>query len=133
MMDVKFIFVYGTLRKTSQTPMAKQLAQYSQYMGIATMQGKLYEVAGYLGVIESEHAADKVFGELHQLLDSDSILSLLDDYEECSALFPEPHEYQRKALPITLITGGTVLAWVYVYNWEVIDKQAAVKLIHVSR
>jgi len=119
--DVKFIFVYGTLRCSSATPMAKVLARYSRYIGVATMQGVLYEVGGYLGVVESTDVNDndKVSGELHQILDSDSLLPLLDDYEECSTDFPEPHEYLRKALPIRLTTGETVLAWVYVYNWSV--------------
>jgi gamma-glutamylcyclotransferase (GGCT)/AIG2-like uncharacterized protein YtfP len=121
--DVKFIFVYGTLRRSSATPMAKVLARYSRYISAATMQGVLYEVGGYLGVVESTDVNDEVSGELHQILDSDSLLPLLDDYEECSTDFPEPHEYLRKALPIRLITGESVLAWVYVYNWQVSVQQ----------
>lgn len=32
---------------------------------------------------------------------------------------PHPHEYSRKQLSIELIGGGSVVAWVYLYNHDV--------------
>lgn len=117
---VEFIFVYGTLRRTARTRMAQVLSYHSEYVGEAFMQGCLYEVQGYPGVVESSDVADKVYGELHKITNNNTLLTLLDIYEECTDDFPEPHEYVRKVLPVTLIsTGETVMAWVYVYNWDI--------------
>jgi gamma-glutamylcyclotransferase (GGCT)/AIG2-like uncharacterized protein YtfP len=122
-MNAEFIFVYGTLRKASATPMSRVLARYSEYINVASIQAVLYQVDDYPCVIESTNPDDKVSGELHKILDSDSLLPLLDDYEECSAQFPEPHEYIRKILTITLPNHSQVYAWAYVYNRDVSQLQ----------
>jgi len=83
------------------------------------MRGKLYEVSGYPGAIESGDVNDKVSGELYKMLDRKRLLARLDDYEECSDRFQTPHEYSRKPLLIELTGGGSVLAWVYLYNHDV--------------
>jgi gamma-glutamylcyclotransferase (GGCT)/AIG2-like uncharacterized protein YtfP len=119
MMNDSFMFVYGTLRRSSGTHMSQMLARYSDYVGEAIMQGVLYEVDGYPGVIESNKPEDSVCGELFKILDENILLPLLDDYEECSEKFPRPHEYVRKVLPVTLEDGASVMAWVYIYNHDV--------------
>lgn len=121
--DNLFIFVYGTLRKNSGTPMSHILARYSEYIGEATMQGVLYEVEYYPGVVESTQPEDIVCGELYKICDEAILLPLLDDYEECSQQFLPPHEYVRKALPVTLTSSDSVLAWVYIYNRDVTGLQ----------
>ena len=118
-----FIFVYGTLRKNSGTRMSHILARYSAYIGEATMQGVLYEVEDYPGVIESTNPEELVCGELYKIFDEAILLPLLDDYEACSQQFLPPHEYIRKALPVTLADGDTVLTWVYIYNRDVTGLQ----------
>lgn len=118
-----FLFVYGTLRKISGTPMSQLLAHYSEFVSEATMQGVLYEIADYSGVIESTNSQDSVCGELYKILDEQTLLPLLDEYEECTEQFPHPHEYVRKTLPIILETGDKVMAWVYVYNRDVTGLQ----------
>lgn len=115
----EFIFVYGTLRKQIVSNMHHVLASYCEYCSDGAMHGKLYEVCGYPGAIESSDANDKVFGELYKMLDRKRVLDRLDDYEECSDRFPMPHEYIRKRLSIELYGGGSVVAWVYLYNQDV--------------
>ncbi len=122
-MASEFIFVYGTLRKQIASNMHHLLASHCEYFSDGAMQGKLYEVCGYPGAIESSDANDKVFGELYKMLDRKRVLALLDDYEECSDRFPMPHEYSRKQLSIELIGGGSVVAWVYLYNHDVSSLQ----------
>jgi gamma-glutamylcyclotransferase (GGCT)/AIG2-like uncharacterized protein YtfP len=53
------------------------------------------------------------------MLDRKRVLVLLDEYEECSDNFSMPHEYSRKPISIELIGGGSVVAWVYLYNHDV--------------
>lgn len=118
-----FLFVYGTLRKNAGTRMSQILARYSEYVGEATMQGVLYEIEDYPGVVESTKPEDIVCGELHKIVDDNVLLPLLDDYEACSEQFLQPHEYVRKILPVTLTSGDRVMTWVYVYNRDVTGLQ----------
>ncbi|MEY3760929.1 MAG: hypothetical protein RIR39_2420 [Pseudomonadota bacterium] len=83
------------------------------------MPGKLYEVRGYPGAIESSDANHKVFGELYKILDQQPLLECLDGYEECSDRFPMPQEYSRKQCSIELVSGDSIVAWVYLYNHDV--------------
>ena len=115
----EFIFFYGTLRKQIASSMHHFIADYCRYYSDGAMQGKLYEVCGYPGAIESSDAKDKVFGELYKMLDRKRLLALLDEYEECNDRFSIPQEYSRKQLSIELSSGGSVVAWVYVYNQDI--------------
>jgi gamma-glutamylcyclotransferase (GGCT)/AIG2-like uncharacterized protein YtfP len=40
-------------------------------------------------------------------------------YEACGEGFPEPTEYVRRMLEVTLEDGTKSEAWTYVYNWPV--------------
>lgn len=95
------------------------IAGHSEYFSNGTLCGKLYEVCGYPGAIKSSDSSDKVFGELYTMLDRKMVLGRLDEYEECSECFLKPHEYSRKQLSIELSGGGSVVAWVYLYNHDV--------------
>ena len=118
-MAAEFIFVYGTLRKQMASDMYHVLATYCDYFSDGVMRGKLYEVCGYPGAIESGDANDKVSGELYKMHDPKLVLAQLDEYEECSDRFPIPQEYSRKRLSIELGCGDSVVAWVYLYNHDV--------------
>ncbi len=122
----EFVFVYGTLRKGQTTAMSYVLARHCEFVADGFMQGRLYEVAGYPGVVESCDSTEKVFGELYRLVDRDLVLRQLDEYEECTEHFPEPHEYVRKKLLISRGDGGTEPAWVYVYN------RGTANLLHIK-
>ncbi|HEY0924012.1 gamma-glutamylcyclotransferase family protein [Rheinheimera pacifica] len=111
-----YLFVYGTLRQNANHPMHQLLAQYGRFVAMARYQARLYQVAYYPGAVPSNNAADQVVGELYQLLQPDLLLPALDNYEECSPQFAQPHEYRREQQNITLDNGDTVIAWVYVYN-----------------
>ncbi|MDD1606234.1 MAG: gamma-glutamylcyclotransferase [Methylococcaceae bacterium] len=118
-MTIEFIFVYGTLRKEIAANMNDILSCYSNYFSDGYLQGKLYEVNGYPAVIESNNPQDKVYGEIYKILNSRLLLPELDAYEECTQLFPHPHEYSRKKLAITLFDGHHISAWVYIFNRNV--------------
>ncbi len=118
-MTNEFIFVYGSLRKEAASSMYYILARHCQFFAEGYLQGKLYEVDGYPGAIESLGQNDKVFGELYRINSRELVFSALDDYEECAAHYPEPHEYERKQVPISLFEGGSITAWVYLFNYNV--------------
>jgi len=119
-MAIEFIFVYGTLRKKTATNMSHILTRYCEYCSDGYIHGKLYNVNQYPATIESNNSKDKVYGEIYQIVDGDLILHQLDAYEECTDKFPEPHEYTRKKIPVTLSNDANIItAWVYIFNHDI--------------
>jgi len=110
-----YLFVYGTLRLQSGHTMHAILADNACYCGPARIQGKLFMVSDYPGLILSSDSRDSVTGEIYQLT-GESILSVIDDYEECADQFPLPHEYRRQLCQVQSERSGLIEAWVYLYN-----------------
>lgn len=115
-MSEQFLFVYGTLRRDTNGQMYHLLARYTDFVGEATFQGKLYMVDYYPGIVPSEDIDDLVLGEVYRLRSPNYVLSRLDQYEECGRAFLEPTEYIRRTERVRLHDGRTIAAWVYVYN-----------------
>jgi gamma-glutamylcyclotransferase (GGCT)/AIG2-like uncharacterized protein YtfP len=113
------LFVYGTLMRGFDHPMATLLSRSADYLGTATCRGRLYLIKHYPGLLLSENPSDIVFGELYRLRDRDALLGEFDMYEACGEGFPEPTEYLRKILQVTADDGTVGEAWTYVYNWPV--------------
>ena len=113
------LFVYGTLMRGFDHPMAKLLSGSADFVGEAQCRGRLYRVKHYPGLVLSEDPADIVFGEVYHLRARDALLGEFDMYEACGEGFAEPTEYIRKRLMVTLGDGSAREAWTYVYNWPV--------------
>ncbi|WP_213773277.1 gamma-glutamylcyclotransferase family protein [Bradyrhizobium sp. dw_78] len=118
------LFVYGTLMRGFDHPMAQLLSRSADFLGEARCRGRLYLVKHYPGLVLSDDSADAVFGELYRLRQPRELLREFDMYEACGEGFPEPTEYLRQMLPVTLGDGAAgepqvLEAWTYVYNWPV--------------
>ena len=118
-MASEFIFVYGTLRKALVSSMAHVLTRHCEYVSLGEIQGRLYDLGQYPGAIESLNLGERVKGEIYRITHPELALPVLDDYEECSDDYPQPHEYLRRKITVRLPTGEGVLAWVYLYNHDV--------------
>ena len=112
------LFVYGTLMRGFDHPMAQLLSRSADLIGEARCQGRLYLVTHYPALVLSGDPADVVFGELYRLRAPGELLREFDMYEACGEGFAEPTEYVRQLLSVTL-EGGATEAWTYVYNWPV--------------
>ena len=113
----EYLFVYGTLRRyLIQDP---RLQHHAEFIAEASMRGLLYLLDGYPGAVDSNDFADNVLGEVYRLRRSQALFNVLDDYEECSAKFAQPHEYRREQRLVKLADGRECQAWVYLYNWDV--------------
>ena len=123
------LFVYGTLMRGYVHPMAKLLSANADFLGEASCRGRLYMVKHYPGLVLSEDANEIVHGELYRLRVPDQLLREFDMYEACGEGFPEPTQYVRKMLSVTLPDGSPSEAWTYLYNWPV----AQLKLIESGR
>ncbi|MFZ2726692.1 MAG: gamma-glutamylcyclotransferase family protein [Methylococcaceae bacterium] len=111
-----YLFVYGTLRQAIKHPLHQLIMTYADYIANAYLQGQLYEVTTYPAAIISNNNKDKVVGELYKLNNAPLLLAVLDDYEECSPRFAQPHEYLRIQHKVSLENGMTQLAWMYCYQ-----------------
>jgi gamma-glutamylcyclotransferase (GGCT)/AIG2-like uncharacterized protein YtfP len=115
-MSHDYLFVYGTLRRDSNSEMYDLLARYGQFVGDATYRGKLYMVDYYPGLVPSDNPRDVVYGEVYKLSCPDIVLSRLDDYEECGPTFSKPTEYVRRKHDVKLRSGDVVSASVYIFE-----------------
>jgi gamma-glutamylcyclotransferase (GGCT)/AIG2-like uncharacterized protein YtfP len=113
------LFVYGTLMRGFDHPMAMLLSRAADFIGEARCQGRLYRVKHYPGLVLSDDADDVVFGEVYRLRQPTELLREFDMYEACGEGFAEPTEYIRQMLPVTSGDGAVSEAWSYLYNWPV--------------
>ena len=113
------LFVYGTLMRGFDHPMAQLLSRSAEYLGEARCQGRLYLVKHYPGLVLSDDPQDVAFGELYRLRAPDELLREFDMYEACGEGFKAPTEYVRQMLAVTRDDHMVEQAWTYIYNWPV--------------
>jgi gamma-glutamylcyclotransferase (GGCT)/AIG2-like uncharacterized protein YtfP len=113
------LFVYGTLMRGFDHPMAKLLSGNAGFIGEAHCGGRLYRVKHYPGLVLSDAPGEIVFGELYRLRQPAELLREFDMYEACGEGFAQPTEYIRQMLAVTRADGTTEQAWTYLYNWPV--------------
>ena len=87
-MTSDLLFVYGTLMRGFDHPMARLLSANADFLGEARCRGRLYLVKHYPGLVLSDDPADVVFGELYRLRARDELLREFDMYEACGEGFP---------------------------------------------
>src|ERR1019366_8946474 len=118
-MNSDYLFVYGTLMRGFDHPMAKLLSRSADFIGEARRPGRLHLVKHYPGLVLSDGPNDVVFGELYRLRSPWELLREFDMYEACGEGFAEPTEYVRQLLPVTSDDGPVSEVWTYLYNWPV--------------
>ena len=118
-MTSDLLFVYGTLMRGFDHPMAQLLSRNAAFVGEARCGGRLHLIKHYPGLVLSDAPDEMVSGELYRLRRPDELLRELDMYEACGEGFAEPTEYIRQLLPVTSDGGAVSEAWTYIYNWPV--------------
>jgi gamma-glutamylcyclotransferase (GGCT)/AIG2-like uncharacterized protein YtfP len=117
------LFVYGTLMRGYDHPMARLLSAHADFVAEATCRGRLHLIRHYPGLVMSDEAQsnadDIVHGELFRLTQPEALLRELDLYEACGDGFAEPTEYRREVQPVITPDGASHPAWTYIYNWPV--------------
>ena len=91
-----YLFVYGTLRKDYNHPMSKFLNAHSEWVDKGFFYGLLYDIGEYPGAIIDISNTKKVFGEIFQIKDTETLFKKLDTYEGFGDPFPKPHLFIRK-------------------------------------
>jgi gamma-glutamylcyclotransferase (GGCT)/AIG2-like uncharacterized protein YtfP len=111
------LFVYGTLLSGAANLMAEYLEGKGQWLGPATMPGKLYAVNFFPGAIYEPGAETLIQGEVMQLSGSPGqTFRVLDEYEGYQPQQPETSLFVRKAVEVIRQNGQTLSCWCYLYN-----------------
>jgi len=108
------VFFYGTLMSGFKRPGRARLDQALRPIGRASISAALFDLGIYPAAIPAHDTT--VWGEVHQMLDSDAVLTTLDEIEGYSATEPDSSLYTRAEIPVTFSDGRVVKAWVYFYN-----------------
>jgi gamma-glutamylcyclotransferase (GGCT)/AIG2-like uncharacterized protein YtfP len=113
------LFVYGSLLSGACHPMGARLRREARLMGPATIEGRLYSLGRYPGLIESPQGQYAVHGEVYALSSPAASLAWLDEYEGIVPGRPDKSPYERVERPVRLASGGTLIACVYLYRRSV--------------
>jgi gamma-glutamylcyclotransferase (GGCT)/AIG2-like uncharacterized protein YtfP len=113
------LFVYGTLLAAAGHPMGARLRGQARLIGPATIQGRLYSLGRYPGLVETAAAHCLVHGELYALGAPAVALRWLDAYEGIVPDQPVASPYQRVERPVRVESGDVIEAWVYLYRKSV--------------
>ncbi|MEO1549292.1 MAG: gamma-glutamylcyclotransferase family protein [Pseudomonadota bacterium] len=125
------LFVYGTLLTTAQHAMGKLLRAHGSLVGQGSIQARLYIIDdpdapgqnAYPGAVPAPRPDQRVYGEVYALHTPAPLIEAFDEYEACSPNWPEPHEFLRRPVRVTLEGGKIVNAISYLYTWDVSDAQ----------
>jgi gamma-glutamylcyclotransferase (GGCT)/AIG2-like uncharacterized protein YtfP len=113
--NCEYLFVYGTLRRGSDHPMAVFLARHARFMAEGKTPGRLLDLGAYPGMVEAKSPDDCVQGDVFELVDRETTLAVLDRYEGCDRADPL---YERRQATVTLSTGDKVTVWYYHYRGQ---------------
>jgi gamma-glutamylcyclotransferase (GGCT)/AIG2-like uncharacterized protein YtfP len=108
------VFFYGTLMSGFRRPGRARLDEVLKPVGRGWIPAALFDLGLYPAAIPADDS--RVWGEVHQMLDSDAVLESLDEIEGFSMSEPDSSLYTREAIPVTLENGSVANAWVYFYN-----------------
>ena len=112
----ELLFVYGTLQRGHL--MHDLLRPLARYVGKARVNGRLYDVGGYPGLV-LEDTAGPIEGELFHVARPGQAFRILDRYEGCRAPGAGTGEYRRVQCRVITEWGARTGAWVYEYAWPV--------------
>ncbi len=117
---MQYLFVYGTLmKKCPQNEWSAFLQENAVYVDEATIEGALYKIDYYPGLVKGKGT---VYGEVYTLHENSKILPLLDEYEGYLLEDSINSLYLRDASQVKLSrTDKIIEAWIYYYNRSITD------------
>ena len=116
------LFVYGSLMSGVATPIATYLKSNSTFVGEALLEGQLYDLGKYPGIVPVSNCGQWVKGHIFELSNAKKMLPILDRYEGTTQEFEQPTEYVRVETE-ALFQQQPIRCWVYQYNYPTQDLQ----------
>lgn len=106
---VEHLFVYGTLRRDAGHEAHGILARRAQELGYGFLRGRLFDLGAHPAAVRSREPGHRVRGLVYRLEVGmrEVLLAELDRYEG--------GEFRRELASVTLESGESLVAWVYLY------------------
>lgn len=108
------VFFYGTLMSGFRRPGRATLDRVLRPEGRGWISAALFDLGIYPAAVPASDG--RVWGEVHQMLDTTEALATLDRIEGYSQKMPDASLYRRVESPVTFEDGRVAQAWVYFYN-----------------
>jgi len=108
------VFFYGTLMSGFRRQGRAHLDLQLKPVGFGWIHAALFDLGIYPAAIPADDA--QVWGEVYQMVDTESVLSALDELEGYSASEPDTSLYDRVVTPLTFEDGTVAPVWAYFYN-----------------
>ena len=108
------VFFYGTLMGGFERPGRSRIDSKLTFLGRGSIRAALFDVGIYPAAVPASDS--RVHGEMYRMVDSASVLDVLDEIE---GFHPDRHDdslYMRVEAPVTIDNGRVENAWVYFYN-----------------
>ena len=110
------LFLYGTLIPDRAPSEVSGIVKRFRHLGRGYIRGRLYDFGDYPGAVLDPSSETLVHGQLVELPPGQSVLDVLDRYEEFDSSNPTASLFIRKKAKIMLADGRSHEGWVYVYN-----------------
>jgi gamma-glutamylcyclotransferase (GGCT)/AIG2-like uncharacterized protein YtfP len=109
------LFVYGTLRRLYGHERHALLERNATFAGEGTVQGQLFNLGNYPGLVLSQDPLDRVLGEVYHIdpFHFAETMRELDDYEGLALANPE---YRREIVCVRMADRSAIEAWAYILN-----------------
>jgi gamma-glutamylcyclotransferase (GGCT)/AIG2-like uncharacterized protein YtfP len=117
-----YLFVYGTLRFSDSLIKQGELIHEFEFIGNGKMNAVMYDIGNYPGAREDD-SGNELDGELFRIVNENSALDRLDQYENYDRLNEKYCEYIRRKTLVRMDDGKNQLAWVYWYNGDLHSKK----------
>jgi gamma-glutamylcyclotransferase (GGCT)/AIG2-like uncharacterized protein YtfP len=113
-MLTELVFFYGTLMSGFRRQGRARLDHSLRPIGRGSISAALFDLGIYPAAVPASDS--RVWGEVHEMLDTEAVLSALDEIEGYRPAEPDASLYNRKEMPVTFDDGHVASAWVYLYN-----------------
>jgi gamma-glutamylcyclotransferase (GGCT)/AIG2-like uncharacterized protein YtfP len=108
------VFFYGTLMSGFQRPGRARLDDVLRPCGRGWIHAALFDLGIYPAATPALDG--QVWGEIHRMLDVESVLAELDEIEGFRPEEPDTSLYTRQEVPVTFDDGRMATVWTYFYN-----------------
>lgn len=108
------VFFYGTLMAGFDRRRRAGIDDKLTYLGRGWIHAALFDLGIYPAAVPAPD--DRVWGEIYEMSDAESVLSALDEIEGFAPHDPDRSLYSRTEVEVTLTDAASMPAWVYFYN-----------------
>jgi len=113
------LFVYGTLMRGFDHPMAKLLSRSADFLGAARCRGRLYLIKHYPGLVLSDDPTESCSANCTACASATPCSASSTCMRPAARVFRSRPNISARCCRWTLDDGSAGEAWTYIYNWPV--------------